>query len=175
LENLKRIDDALYALKFFKDYKKDFLFHIVGDGVEKNRLFKLANDLQLESNVVFHGYVSDTEKIEELYKKANIFLFPSISEGTPKVLAEAMSFGVIPIAVKTTGSIPYIIENRNNGFLVNKKSPEEIAEAIKELINNEILYKKMVENCYEYAKEHTLQKEVEKMWDFVFSKMELEK
>ena len=173
LENLKRIDDAIHALGIlYNNNITNFHFHIVGDGKEKERLKTLAQEQGILDFITFHGYISQSNQIEELYKKSNIFLFPSISEGTPKVLAEAMSFGTIPIAVKTTGSIPYIIEDKKNGFLVNAQSPKEIAESIEELLNDEKLYTQMIENCYEYAQEHTLQKEVEKMWNYIFHELD---
>ena len=176
LENLKRIEDAILALKIMIDKGlNDFIFHIVGEGKEKQRLQELINNLELNKNVKFYGYISDANRMEELYSISHIFLFPSISEGTPKVLAEAMSFGTIPIAVKTTGSISSIIKHKQNGFLVGAKSPKEIAKYIEELLNDKNLYTTMVENCYEYAQEHTLQKEVEKMWKHIFTQMEYKK
>jgi len=171
LENLKRITDAIEAVKILKDKKVNVILNIVGDGVEKSNLLKLVKTLKLEDSIVFHGHISNTKELEAQYKKADIFVFPSVSEGTPKVLAEAMSYGVIPIAVKDTGSIRYIIKDKKNGFLIDSYSPKQIAEKISFIKNSKESQDMMQEECYKYAKEHTITKEVENMWNYIFQRL----
>ena len=175
LENLKRITDAINAVSILKDENINVRFNIVGEGVEKNNLLNLVKSLKLENSIVFHGHLSNTEELDEQYKNADIFVFPSISEGTPKVLAEAMSYGVIPIAVGDTGSIRFILEDSKNGFLVDAYSPKQIALKIKKLQESKKLQENMRHYCYKYAEQHTIIKEVQNMWKYVFNRLENEK
>lgn len=78
---------------------------------------------------------------------------------------------MIPIAVKSAGSNKYIIRDGYNGFLVKEKSPNEIAKKCLEIYFNDLLRKQKVENGYNYAESHTIEKEIEKMWAFVKSQI----
>ncbi|EKO3729984.1 glycosyltransferase family 4 protein [Vibrio metschnikovii] len=170
LEGLKRVEDAIKSISILID-KYNFSrikLNIYGDGKDRKRLENLVFDLGLESNVIFHGYVNEVDVLEKAYINSHFLVFPSISEGTPKVLAEAMSFGVIPVAVKTTGSIRFIIDHLNNGILVDAYSPEAIAREIKHLSDNIEEMNTIRNNCYSYAELHTLSNEVTRLWEYVF-------
>jgi glycosyltransferase involved in cell wall biosynthesis len=135
----------------------------------RDKLEKQVEIAGLEDRVIFKGQINNTETLRELYIAADILVLPSLSEGTPKVVAEAMAHGTVPIAVSGTGSNDYIIEHDCNGFLTAPKSPEEIVKYIQKLRSSPKLHQKMVEQGYAYARQHTLDKEVDKLWDFVFS------
>jgi glycosyltransferase involved in cell wall biosynthesis len=172
LERIKRVEDAILALKLLLEKSISAEFHIVGDGVEKENIKKFIVQNNLSNYVTLHGHISDTKILEDLYKKSDLFILPSVSEGTPKVIAEAMSYGAIPIAVRDTGSIRYIIDNKKNGFLVDSYAPEQIALNIELISKSKELKETMQNYCYEYAKEHTIIKEVENMWKHIFYQME---
>jgi glycosyltransferase involved in cell wall biosynthesis len=169
LEPLKRLCDAIEAVGLLKKQNVDVCFNIVGEGVMRDKLEKQVEIAGLEDRVIFKGQINNTETLRELYIAADILVLPSLSEGTPKVVAEAMAHGTVPIAVSGTGSNDYIIEHDCNGFLTAPKSPEEIVKYIQKLRSSPKLHQKMVEQGYAYARQHTLDKEVDKLWDFVFS------
>jgi glycosyltransferase involved in cell wall biosynthesis len=171
LETRKRVVDAISTVKLLKDKKIKVIFNIVGHGVERKNLEIQVKELGLDDSVIFHGHISDTNKLEDQYKNADMFIFPSISEGTPKVLAEAMSYGAIPIAVKSTGSIRFIIEDNNNGFLVDAYSPSQMADKVTKVLNSKELQQKMQNFCYVYAEKHTITNEVNNLWQHVFSEL----
>lgn len=72
------------------------------------------------------------QKIEEEYRKADIFCLPSLYEGYPNVVAEAMSCE-LPILCSNVYENPYIVEEGVNGFLFNPENVEDIAGAIKKM------------------------------------------
>lgn len=74
------------------------------------------------------------QKIEEEYRKADIFCLPSLFEGYPNVVAEAMSCG-LPILCSNVYENPYIVEEGVNGFLFDPKNPVEMADAIKKMVS----------------------------------------
>ncbi|GAI63265.1 unnamed protein product, partial [marine sediment metagenome] len=79
--------------------------------------------------------------------------------------------GVVPIAMEGTGSNDFIIEHGHNGFLTPPQSPEAIAQTVRMLRSSQRTYEQVIIHGYEYAQEHTLDKEVDKLWDFVFSRL----
>lgn len=74
------------------------------------------------------------KKIEEEYHKADIFCLPSLVEGYPNVVVEAMACG-LPILCSNVYENPYIVEDGVNGFLFTPKSAEDITNVIKKMVN----------------------------------------
>lgn len=65
--------------------------HFIGDGDNRATFEQLAKDKKLENRIFFHGQISNFNEIKNIYSKAHLFLFPSISEGLPRALIEAMA------------------------------------------------------------------------------------
>src|SRR5690606_1663355 len=82
---------------------------------------------------IFHGYLSRTE-VHEIYKKSHAIVLPSASEGFPKVIAEAMNYGCIPI-VSDVSSISHYIKHNDNGFLLPDLSITSLESSIMELLS----------------------------------------
>lgn len=173
LEPLKRVEDAIKSIEILLRRSIDVKLTILGDGFMRKQLENMVGEMKLEEHVLFKGNISDKDIVKEEYLKADILLLPSLSEGTPKVLAEAMAHSVVPIAVEDVGSNDYIIQNGVNGILVPKRSPESIADSIMNLVENIEIYSDMVHYSQKYALEHTLDNEVDKLWDFVFQSIKI--
>src|SRR5690606_12697723 len=91
-----------------EDKKRIKTVHLVGDGPDRNYFKSIAEKTGVE--FVFHGALS-REKVFEIYKVSQIFLMPTTaSEGFPKVIAEAMNFGCIPIVSQISSIGQYIID-----------------------------------------------------------------
>lgn len=171
LEPLKRLCDAIEAIGLLKKHGLNVSLTIVGDGVTREQLEQLVKAQELGDRISFKGQINDSEQLKQAYLAADILVLPSISEGTPKVLAEAMAHGVVPIAVAGVGSNDFIIEHGHNGFFLPPQSPEAIAQTVKMLRGSQKTYEEIIVHAYEYAQEHTLDKEVDKMWRFVKSQL----
>lgn len=109
---------------------------MAGDG-ETDRLRELVSELGLDRTVTIKDWISPQER-EALSKEASVFILPSYNEGLPMALLEAMSWG---LAVITTpvGGIPGLIKHKENGILVEPGDVDQIASAIRMLIENEAL------------------------------------
>lgn len=110
------------------EIKYDYTYLIVGDyklsknhplyflNKEMNENYCFGSDL-LKSKVRFLGPVADIKKI---YAIADVLFMNSYAEGTPNVLLEAMSMGVVPIVRELPGYRDFLIVNNNSGFLFTK-------------------------------------------------------
>lgn len=101
---------------------------MVGDGPQRPEFERKAKELGLDSEVIFHGELP-RQDLGRFYGKAHFILLPSASEGWPKVLSEAMAYGVVPIA-SAVGSIPEYLRCFGTGLAVPNASPAAYASAI---------------------------------------------
>lgn len=105
----------------------------VGDGPQRSFLETMAKDLGVENNIFFAGFQKDVTKF---FPAFDVFVLPSLTEGTPMALLEAMSFGSPVIATKV-GGIPKVITHGENGFLISPSNTSEIASSVTELYNDQ--------------------------------------
>ncbi|GJL80161.1 MAG: glycosyl transferase family 1 [Nitrospinaceae bacterium] len=119
-------------------------FIFVGDGETRHELETLVNAKTLSPYVLFTGMLKASE-IPIWLHAADIFVLPSLSEGNPNVLLEAMACG-IPVVATTVGGIPEMIRDGQEGFLVQPKSSEELARQITALIRDKTLREAMGQN-----------------------------
>ncbi|MDU6482019.1 MAG: glycosyltransferase [Paeniclostridium sordellii] len=160
LRQEKGISYLLEAINILKSkIDKPITLTIVGDGEERTNLENLVIDLNLKENVDFKGHMPLGDKLFEIYRNNSIFILPSISEGTPRVLIEAMANGLSIVATKV-GGIPFTISDKYNGLLINPYSSNDIADSIIKLENNPKTREVLIKNGYEFAKLNTLESHV---------------
>jgi len=134
---MRKVKGVRYLIEACEKLKKKgvvFKCVIVGDGEDYDEMFKLAGDLHLEKQVVFTGPV-DQGKIRDYLLNASIFVLPSLSEGIPVSIMEAMAMEVPVVATRITG-IPEIIEDGENGFMFEPEYSEALAEKMLFLYEN---------------------------------------
>ena len=111
----------------------DWQLVILGDGPLRKELETQVNDLGIKDNVYMPG---TTNNVDEWLAKTSIFAFPSVSEGFPNALVEAMASGLPCISFDCDAGPRDIIKNGENGFLVPLKNTAEFSEKIQFLIDN---------------------------------------
>ncbi len=94
----------------------DWRLTIVGDGEEKVNVMHMVEDLELQ-NVHFEGY----QQPRAFFERASILILTSEFEGFPLVLAECMSFGVVPVVYGSYPAVYDIIENYVDGIIIPKE------------------------------------------------------
>lgn len=150
-----------------KDYPK-IQYLIVGSGQLQNELKLLVSQLSLQNNVKFLGNLDDGSLSDE-FSKATIFILPCIRaengdmDGIPVSLMEAMYLQIPVISTKVSG-IPELIENNQEGFLVEPKDSKQLTHAIRTLLED----KSLREELGKYGRKKiidkfNINKEVEKM------------
>jgi len=102
---------------------------IIGDGPERRKLELLSRHLGLSDRVFFTGWISDRSRILDHLKQATVFVLPSLSEGLPRVLVEAMACG-LPVVATDVGGVPEAVVDGVNGLLVPARDEKALAKAI---------------------------------------------
>lgn len=151
------------AMHLLLDKGAQVSLQIVGEGYHRPWLTQIANELDIANQVHFRDRIAFGPKLFGIYRQADIFVLPSLSEGVPKTLLEAMASG-LPIVATRVGGIPDIVKDGETGLLVEPRSPEQIAQAIERLSSDTVLRKRIIQTGYEFAREHTVEKQAERMW-----------
>jgi glycosyltransferase involved in cell wall biosynthesis len=155
LEKAKGVERTIQA---FNALPKDVLnrigvIHFVGDGSDAAYFKALSK--QKDLNFVFHGFLP-TREVFEIYKKSHFFLMPTTaSEGFPKVIAEAMNFGCIPM-VSSISSIGQYIKDGVNGFTIDPVTEANVSLVIQNGLDlSAAHYRQMLNNNVELVKMFT--------------------
>ncbi len=111
----------------------DFEIEIVGDGPYQKELLKLAADLDVAKHIRFAGSVPYSE-LPQKYRDADIFILPSLAEGMPLVVLEAMGTG-LPIAASRVQGIEELVAEDVNGALFDPGDADGLARSLVKLIN----------------------------------------
>jgi len=112
----------------------DLIWIVLGDGEDKMKLEKQIKIENLQKNILFLGI---KENVVEYLFDSDIFIMPSLWEGLPLSLLEAMACG-LPVIATNVGGIPEIVKDKISGFLVEPKNPTILAEKIEYLLNLDI-------------------------------------
>lgn len=129
-------------LEAFKKVETDAHLIFIGDGPLRAQLEAMAKDCE---NVHFLGFKARDETLRIL-KASDLFVLPSRHEGLSTALLEAMALRVPVIATRVGGNVELIDEN--TGVLVDPENPEQMGEAIIELLSNRKKAKYLAENAY---------------------------
>ncbi|CEP81551.1 glycosyltransferase family 4 protein [Paraclostridium sordellii] len=157
LSKEKGYDDLIDIFKFVIEKKPDWKLNIIGDGDQRGILEDKIDEKNLSSSVILHGY-RDKKYIESMLLKSSIYAMASHEESFGIVLIEAQSFGVPCIAFDSAKGALEIIENNINGYLIENRDKQEMANKLIELIENKELRdsmgKESKKNSYKFSKEN---------------------
>ncbi len=134
LEEKKGLCYSLQAFASVLEKYPNAEYHIAGEGSQKAVLQQLVKRQNIEERVVFHGFC-DRMKLFELYRKATVFVLPSVTaksgdmEGQGLVLQEAQAVG-LPVITTLHNGIPDGVLDGKSGFLLPERDSEGIAMKI---------------------------------------------
>lgn len=137
---------------------QELIFIVIGKGPERNKLEKLIKKYNLEKKFFLLGEIENASRYLKIF---DFFILPSVKEGLPYTILEAMA-AELPIIASKVGGIPEMIEDNKNGFLVKPRNSEALAEKIVWLINHPKKAQELGQNAYQKVVEKfTLEKMVE--------------
>ena len=143
LTPVKGLSYLLQSISILLRQRANVRLLIVGDGVIRKDLEAQARDLGIGETVVFLGHREDTL---ELMQALDIFVLPSLSEGIPMALLEAMAASRAVVASRV-GGIPEIVEDGVEGILVEPMDVNRLAESCVRLIDSPETAMKMGEQA----------------------------
>lgn len=154
LRKEKGVEYFIKAIPYILNEFSDVYFLIVGDGPLRTQMESLTRDLNISEKVKFLGFRKD---IVELLSIFDINVIPSLTEGFPLSLVEAMAVGNVIVATKV-GGMKEIAEDGKHVLFVPTKNPLEIGEKVKFLLKNSLISEKLSLYSMESAKNFSIER-----------------
>ena len=159
---VKGLEYLLEAVKRLRSEGYDVRLTIVGDGPLRQKLEQRVCCLEIDQYVAFEGHIPFGSELLDRYRSADVFVQPSLSEGVPKTITEAMASS-LPVVATDVGGVSDIISHKNTGILIQPQSSKEIATGIKRILDAPDLRERIATNGYELANQHTVEKQATMM------------
>ncbi|MFH1836093.1 MAG: glycosyltransferase family 4 protein [Methanobacteriota archaeon] len=134
LDPMKGVHDLIEAFGSVIEEIPDAKLVLIGEGSDEEKIRKMIMEREIQDKVVHAKDVSDRE-LFAYYSLSNVFVTPTIYEGLPQVILEAMACG-LPIVATETGENTQAVENNVNGVLVPPENPDELAKALMRISND---------------------------------------
>ncbi|HEB9311430.1 TPA: glycosyltransferase family 4 protein [Campylobacter coli] len=145
---------------------KEWTLTIIGEGEGKEKIQTKIQNNNLEKSIQIKPF---TQKVDEEYLNASIYLMCSYSEGFPMVLLEALSFGLPLIAFDIKTGPSDIIDNEKNGYLIPDNNISSFAQKTQSLIENENLRVQMGEKSKQKAINDFSEKVILSKWNKILN------
>lgn len=160
----KGLEQIILAIKeYINSFNKNIELIVVGDGDYKYYYEELVRKLGIKKNIKFMGSKFGKEKCTLIKKSKILIAYPNTSnDAFPTVFLEAWA-NLVPIIASNIGSIPYIINDRKDGYLIKPNSPKELAEGIRNLVKNNKLCNRLIKNGWRKVKNFTWDKQTSKI------------
>ena len=145
----KHPEDAVFLASKLKKAGYDFCMNIIGDGEKRGSLQSLIEKKSLRDRVRIIGFLSP-EKVRDYMQQADIYLFTSDRyEGWGAVANEAMNAGCAVVANKAIGSVPFLIQQQENGIIYNRKFKNDLFKKVCFLLDHPAEKATMQSKAYE--------------------------
>ncbi|MEE4176614.1 MAG: glycosyltransferase [Bacteroides sp.] len=162
LSRAKGVHRVLQIVKRLHEIGVDFQLTLVGGGSERSEFESFVQLQGLDHKVMFTGW-QPMSTLGKYYQTAHFLIFPSSSEGWPKVLSEAMAYGVVPLA-STVSSIPQILEETGAGMAIHSDDIEAYIQAILQYTQNVTAWQGASQNGQKAATRFTYEHYLSDVW-----------
>ena len=109
---------------------------------------RIKKDKYLKDHIKLVGFIDDEHELALFYQRADLFVFPSHTEGFPRVLFDCM-INKVPILTTMVGGIPGLLTNKVNCLKLELKDSNDIKEKVIYAINNNVTMKNIADNAYD--------------------------
>lgn len=151
----KGVEYLIRAIKVISNKNKNILCCIVGKGYLENHLKRVASNLNLDEFVRFVGQKTN-EEVAKYMNACDIFVLPSLNEGLPVVLCEALACGKPVVATKVAGT-PELV-NTDVGYLVKPKDVDDLSKKIILALNKKWDKEKLLKRSKEFSVTNSVEK-----------------
>ncbi|MCP4666626.1 MAG: glycosyltransferase family 4 protein [Deltaproteobacteria bacterium] len=141
----KRVMALPFLLKYIRQSIPKARLRMIGVDMKSiPELTRLLDEFNLKGAVVCEGVLASSNEINPYYRASKVLVVPSVYEGLPMVILEALQ-NSLPCVVTRVSGHPEVIQDGINGFLVEKDNPEQMANRCIEILRNDQLQKRMGE------------------------------
>ena len=151
----KGTDVLIRSLALLKGDLAGIRLDVVGDGSALPKFRKLAQELGLEERIRFHGQV-DHAGVLKLLKETHLYCLPTMGESFGKSVIEALGCG-LPVVTTRVSVFPRMIGNRC-GVVLEQRTPEQLASAIRHCLSDRDRYQKMSAEAIAVAQHYSLER-----------------
>lgn len=139
---------AVELAKKLKDNNINAKITIVGDGVMMKELKQLAEKYCVSDKVIFKGALSTSQTREEMEKASILITTSDHNEGWGAIVNEGMSSGCAVVASHLMGSVPFLIKDKENGYIFESENVDDLYKKVKELIENDEIRIRISQKAY---------------------------
>jgi len=143
MKKARNFERTLQAFQRATERMPSMYYLIAGDGILKSKLLDLVIEMGLQDKVTFAGHVPHSELIC-LYHLCDVFLFPTLYEGQPRALIEALA-AKMPVICANYGQVCEVVKDGQNGLWVDPLDVQQISDAIYKLASDAELREKFRE------------------------------
>jgi glycosyltransferase involved in cell wall biosynthesis len=170
LVDYKRVSDLIEALGLVKSEIPDVKCRIIGSGPEERKLKAMVEELKLQKNVEFLGFIKEYRQVIRILKSSHVFCLPSTVEGFGLVAVEAMAAGV-PFVVS---ELPALVEatGRKGGFFFKPLDYKDLADKLLLVLKDKKVQRDLIKEGTRQAKKYDwkiLVKKIEKVYNNVMA------
>jgi len=155
LRRAKGVDTVIKSFALLQNKFPEAELTIVGDGETKQELCEIIKKNSIK-NVHFLGHINDRSILNDIMRNHDIFCFASLSEGSPRVVIEAMANGLNVVSTPV-GSLPHVFIDGKDIAYFDLNNHQMLYEKVISLINDSNNASLMRESAYQKIKEYTLE------------------
>ena len=164
-EEVVRLDTE-YISKSYPMIKKKtdrIKYILIGDGVDREKLKSLVNQLGIQEEVIFLGFRRD---VQNVLSQVDLLVLSSLWEGLPLTPIEGFSVGKTVVATAVDGTVE-VVDDSKNGYLIPAKNSEKIAEKVLYLFEHPETQKQLEREAYRtFQNEFSFEKFSEKVLNY---------
>jgi len=164
----KGFQDLVFVWQEISKEIKEAKLLVAGSMREKYKIWAEDQLSKLEKGSFIYFGAVPREKVADILRISDLFVFPTYLEGLGAVLIEAMMSGIPIITTNLDGSTADLIRNGENGLLINPGDPVALKSAILKIYNDKNLRENLAKNAYEASKEFW-EEEAKKKYLEIFS------
>jgi glycosyltransferase involved in cell wall biosynthesis len=169
LTSVKNQPLLVRALRALIEHGEDWVLTLVGDGPQRASLEAQASKLGIAERVTFAGLVEHGPALWPYFDAADVFVLPSRSEGTPKVLLEAMARG-LPVVASNVSGIPTLVRREQTGLLFEDDDLDGLLACLHRYQHEPALRRTTTAAGSQLAAERTAKGEMARMMEAVFAR-----
>ncbi|MBT8394399.1 MAG: glycosyltransferase family 4 protein [Bacteroidia bacterium] len=163
---LRKAKGVETLIRSFKLVQKEFpsaILSIIGTGEFETELIRLVDQLKLK-NVNFIGHIDDRDRLNKILRNHDIFCFASLSEGSPRVVLEAMANGLAVVSTPV-GSLPVTFVDNEEILFANFNDPNTFYKQIEHLVANPLIYTAITKKAYKKVQSFTIESFIKNIFD----------